>query len=170
MNQTLSLGVGKEVFEPVHQKIRQRRFQEALTMLYDQKANRLKPAFRNFPNHAWYVVGDIKYKIRDFNKAIEAFKKAIRQLPSDGDAYLALANSYSELKQVNLSIKALKKCIAFGASDGRHRYNLGNCYFDIGDFEEASRYFKSVTRVQKNGIGALARRNLKICKEKMSQV
>jgi len=126
--------------DPFHRIYRLKRFgryAQALDELVDNETRALRPPFDIDPNHAWYVVADIFYKLGDYERAAAGFLRALSYRDDDVQALKALANSYSELQEPKRAEHALRKAISLRPNDSELAYNLGNALFDQQQFDDA---------------------------------
>ncbi|WP_161627297.1 tetratricopeptide repeat protein [Arenimonas composti] len=125
-----------DIFAPVHRALRRGRVASALRLLLDD-AGRLQRRFEVDRNHAWYLVGDGRYRRREFHEAIRAFRRALASDPADDDAMMALANCHSELGNPRWSRHYLTQALRLAPGNPALLYNLGNAWFDSGEFATA---------------------------------
>lgn len=74
----------------------------------------------------WFYFGNINYKIKEFNKAIECYKNAINKNDNMAEAYNNLACCYGMLKKNNLAYGCFKKAIEMRKNYIDPVYNLEN--------------------------------------------
>ena len=130
----------------MHALVSQRRFAEAERLMTGTDGKQIKPRFRADLNHAWYVLGDIRYKRGRFQSAATAFRRALDIWPDDPAAMMAIANCYSELKRPRWSAYYLEKVVRQEGAKPGILYNLGNAYFDLGDYAKAIETFRAASR------------------------
>ena len=150
-------------FEKIHSLLRKDAYREALDLLYNSKTEQIKKPFSDDLNHAWYIVGDIFFKIHQLNQAIDAFEKSYRCRNEDVEALWALANCYSDLNRPKDAEKWYKKALCLDANNQKLLYNTGNSLFDQEKFEEAQYYYEKIDR-DSNELYRMARKNLSACK------
>ncbi len=131
-------------FDAVYKLKRAGKNKVALSLLVDQKTGRIKKPYNDDLNHAWYTVGDIYYKGKEYYKAINAFKKAFMNWSDDVESLWAIANCYSEIGKSWLTKYYLEKAIQLSGEKDGLRYNLGNALFDMGKYREAIKQYKKV--------------------------
>jgi tetratricopeptide (TPR) repeat protein len=61
-------------------------------------------------------------KVGDYQRAIEAGKRAVKLYPKNAKAYLCLGEAYSSTGQVDLAIDSLKKAKAYAPKDDELLY------------------------------------------------
>lgn len=130
-------------FEVVYEQIRAGHYQQALDLIYDAKKNQIYSCYQQDENHAWYVIGDIFYKMTHHEQAIFAFKNAIQAWHEDVDAYLAWSNILNEQGAYQQAINVLTQALNF-SNDARLFYQFANNLFDQQKFAEALIYYKKV--------------------------
>ena len=81
--------------------------------------------------------------MEDYDAAIECYNKAIELNFNDADAYFDLGDAYLEGNQdYDNAIKYYKKAIELNPNYADAYNNLGNVYIELGNEEEAIKYFK----------------------------
>jgi tetratricopeptide (TPR) repeat protein len=153
------------MFEEVHDLIHEQELSTALGKLISRKSGRLRDPFSAYPNHAWYLVGDVYLKLKNFSLAANAFKKSIYHRSEDSDAVLALGFCYSENNQPRKAKNVLAKGNSLFPRDVRIKYNLANAYFDLNDFEAASKLYTTLQKCKDSFIARAAKKNLQITKK-----
>ncbi|WP_428623519.1 tetratricopeptide repeat protein [Sedimenticola sp.] len=152
----------KDEFSEVHEKIGNREYDMALNLLCHNKTGKIRKPFDRDPNHAWYLVGDIFFKMGDYERAIEAFLEAFRCRDDDVEALWAIANCYSELHKPKNAEEYLRIAIKLDPSKQQLIYNLGNALFDQGQYEEALSWYEKVICVD-DELYTLAKNNISAC-------
>ncbi|MDI9561669.1 MAG: tetratricopeptide repeat protein, partial [Pseudomonadota bacterium] len=94
-------------------------------------------------------------KAGDYQRAIEAGKKAVKLYPKDYDAHYCLSNGYLLIGQLELALSYMKKAekFAFSKKDLMVTYNrFGVIYERIGDLDNAIMYnSKSMSMARESG-------------------
>ena len=152
-------------FNEIHDLLATQEYDRALRLLYDQSSNRVKKEYRSDENHAWYIVGDIFFKLGKFDLAVNAFTKALSARPEDVDASMALANCYSELELFSKAEDALLHALKVRPNDSALRYNIANAYFDQGKLEQASTLYSGLDESCGEDVFVLAQKNLRLIKD-----
>jgi tetratricopeptide (TPR) repeat protein len=92
--------------------------------------------------------GNNNYHKSEFEKAIEAYKKAIEINPDSDMAYSNMGSAYAGLKKFEEAIEACKKAIEIDPdSDGAH-HNIGLAYYNLGKFERAIEAYKKAIEIK----------------------
>jgi tetratricopeptide (TPR) repeat protein len=86
----------------------------------------------------------------NYEKAVEAFKRAVNKYPKRDDTYFYLGYSYSALGQSKPAIEAFQKVLDLDAKHFTALFNLGNAYADEGQYEKAIESYHRVTTLQAN--------------------
>ncbi|MGC9001175.1 tetratricopeptide repeat protein, partial [Caldisericum sp.] len=79
----------------------------------------------------------------DYQRAIEAGKRAVKLYPRSVDAYFCLGIAYTKTGQIDLAIESLKKAEAYAIRDDdlMYIYNwLGYNYYAKGDLDNSLFY------------------------------
>jgi tetratricopeptide (TPR) repeat protein len=155
-----------EEFGKVYRQIRSGRLASAERLLLGNEGARIRPPFNSDLNHAWYVVGDIRYRRGRMPGAVAAFRRALRHWPDDRDAMMAIANCYSELGRPRWSAYYLEKALRRRGHKPELFYNLGNAYFDLDDFPKAIECYRSASKGAVGELKAMCLRNLSIARER----
>jgi tetratricopeptide (TPR) repeat protein len=94
---------------------------------------------------AWYNLGNAYSKSENFEKAIWAYDYCLLINEDFSPAYFNLGNAYLSEEKYLLSIQNFEKCIEFDGEDGLTLCYLGECYEQLGNLDEAKRfYYKSL--------------------------
>ncbi|CAC9634131.1 hypothetical protein [uncultured Gammaproteobacteria bacterium] len=98
--------------------------------------------------------GNNNYHKSEFEKAIEAYKKAIKIDPDSDGAHHNIGLAYDNLGKFEKAIEAYKKAIKIDPdSDGAH-HNIGLAYDNLGKFEKAIEAYKKAIKINPNNDGA----------------
>ena len=84
-----------------------------------------------------WSVADSAITRKDYNKAIEAYDKAIELDPQDGSAYSYRGWAYTELTQYKRAITDLDKAIELNPQDDSAYTNRGWAYVELKQYERA---------------------------------
>lgn len=95
-----------------------------------------------------YKKGVDLYKQGRYEKAIEAFKQAIRLNPDDADVYHVLGLVYAGLGRWQEAMESYKQALRLNPDDAEAHNNLGMAYFNLGRHQEAIEAFRQVIRLQ----------------------
>ncbi len=136
----------KDNFLVIHDLVREELYKEALSLLYNERTNRIYEEYKYDENHAWYLIGDIYYKLERFQNAVNAFKKSIMNKADDISAMLALGNSYMELGLPDKAEYILRSALKLSSDNEELTYNLGNSLFDQRKYKEAINMYKKISR------------------------
>lgn len=147
-------------FDKLHKLQRAGKSEAVLSLLFDKSTGRIKKPYNTDLNHAWYIVGDLLYKKKQYKKAIHAFKKALVSWSSDIEALWAIANCYSNLGKPGWARFYLSKAMQIDKKQDALKYNLANALFDMGKYDEALKHYKGVGKKDKQ-LFKLARSNIK---------
>jgi len=151
--------------ESVYEKARSGYFREAIGMMLDRRRKALRREFKYSANHSWYVVGDLYWKTKNYQSAIQAFRKSLRAQPFDFAAMWAVGNCYSELSKHKLAERYFRKALEIKPRHAAIRFNLANTLYDQCQFEEAAKLYRQVAR-GKSDVAHMARRNLRLIRER----
>ena len=90
-------------------------------------------------NLAWtyYNRGNAYCELKQYEKGVEDYNKAIEINPNCVEAYNNRGNAYCELKQYEKAIKDYTRTIALNPEDAVVYYNRGNAYHELNQHEKA---------------------------------
>lgn len=111
--------------------------------------------------------GEQAVKAKDYNKAVEAYKEAVRASPKDVDALLGLGDAYQRGGQFEEAEAALKKCLEYDPDNAVACHALGLTYFRANRLNDSMKAFEeSLARDSKQ---ALAHHYLGIIASRLKQ-
>ncbi len=87
-------------------------------------------------------------------KAIEAYKQAIRLNPDFAEVHLKLGNAYRKLKRYKKAVESYKNAIRLNPDDANAHHGLGLSFSDQGRFREAEAAFKQTIRLNPDHVNA----------------
>ena len=96
----------------------------------------------------WNLLGTTAAQIGKFDKAIEAFKKAISIKPDYALAYYNMGNVLKEQGKLEEAIEAYKKAISIDPDNAEAYYNMGNALKEQGKLEEAEEAYTKVLSIK----------------------
>ena len=95
-----------------------------------------------------YQLGAIYQEMFIFDLAIQEYKIYSKTYKNDPIVYRLIGDSYVHLNNYQDAIINYRKASElYNYTDISSLYNLGNCYFELEDFKNAAKYFKSVLRI-----------------------
>lgn len=100
---------------------------------------------RNFSNDdgIFYNLGIVYEKLKNFEKAKEAYLKSLEISPHSMDSIYNLGLVYTELKEYDKAIKCFKKILKEDEEDSNSYFNLGLIYFKTKDYIKAMENFQT---------------------------
>lgn len=155
-------------FEKVYALVKQGLYGSALDLLYNNQTQKLNPQYKFDTNHAWYNVGDVFYRQGEYQRAIGAFKKALRTRVDDVDALWAVGNCYADMNRPKLAERYFRKAIVFAPDKWVLIYNLGNSLFDQGKYQDAMGLYMKIPPSETDLFSA-AKKNIQLAQDKMNQ-
>ena len=159
----------RDVFEEIHALLKQGHLKKALCNLYNSRNDTIKPPYNYDLNHAWYVVGDIYFRNKDFKRAVPAFKHSLDSWQEDGDAYLAIGNCYDELCEFAAAEDHFRKALEINPKCDKSMYNLGNMLFDQEKYKESIECYEKVVN-RDTAVGKMSYKNLKLAKSRLKNL
>lgn len=123
---------------------------------FDIAEELIKKAIKINPSaYFWGNLGRVYLDSKDFNKAINANKKAIECEPNDFDAWFNLALALKKNSQIDESIEAYKKALTIKPDSYDANYNLGNIfYFTNNDPATAAIHYKKAQELSPDDMNA----------------
>ena len=91
----------------------------------------------------YYNLGIVFEKLKQYPKAVVAYKKAMELSPEETDACYNLGLVYIELKEYDEGIECFKKVLEKDTQDSNSYFSLGICYFKKGDLIDAMINFQN---------------------------
>jgi tetratricopeptide (TPR) repeat protein len=95
----------------------------------------------------YYNLGIVYEKMKKFDKAKEAYLKAIELEPKSLDAIYNLGLVYVELKEYMLAIESFKYILSIEKNDSNSYFNLGLVYFKKGKYLQAIENFQKTVDI-----------------------
>ncbi|MBI5560871.1 MAG: tetratricopeptide repeat protein [Deltaproteobacteria bacterium] len=99
------------------------------------------------PEIARYNLGSAYYHKRDYEKAVDALKKAVSIDPQYAMAYNILGLSYDKLNMLDEAVEAYRKAVSIEPFLGDAYYNLGLALMRKKDRPEAKKAFGKVVEL-----------------------
>lgn len=93
------------------------------------------------------IMGSAHYRLRNFSKSLEYFKKALNLNPNYDDAYFNIANSYGELGDYLNSEENYKRAIECNSSFYEAYNNLGVLQRNAGEIDKSIKSFSSAVNI-----------------------
>ena len=97
----------------------------------------------------WFTLGYYYYEAGLYDKAIEAYTKAIYINPNDANAYSMRGSAYNEKGQYDRAIEDFNKAIEINPNDAFAYDMRGFAYFYKGDRGRATEDFNKATAIEK---------------------
>ncbi|HLR11388.1 MAG TPA: tetratricopeptide repeat protein [Sporosarcina sp.] len=83
---------------------------------------------------------------KEYEKAIEAFMKAIEERPKESVGYINIGNVFASVGEVEQAEKFFQKAITLDEEAGTALYGLANLYYNEARYEEASKLYEQAIR------------------------
>ena len=121
--------------------------------LSESKAEKLSPELQEGAKKlgAWLTGGEFM-RDKDYEKAAEVFKQAIRLWPDEANWHYYLGMCYGELGRYQEAEVAYKQAIRLDPNDYNSIFSLGFIYMRMGRHEEAVTAFKQAIPACKQAI------------------
>ena len=94
--------------------------------------------------------GNNNYHKSEFEKAIEAYKKAIKIDPDSDGAHHNIGLAYDNLGKFEKAIEAYKKAIKINPNNDGAYFGMGLAYYNLDKFEEAIEAYKKAIEISPN--------------------
>lgn len=92
-------------------------------------------------------VGEAYDKLREYDKAIQEFQKALSLNPNYVYALNNLGNIYGKMENYEKSAEYFRKALALKADYAPANYNLARALYSMGKKEEALKYYREAVRI-----------------------
>jgi len=148
-------------FAKVRELLKNRKNNELLHALIDEKNGRLRKKFQKNKNHAWYYAGCAYFEMEDLESAKKAFIKAYKYNSTDMQSLIACGICLSEMKKPKYAERIFRKALMQNPEKEEKAtiiYNLGNSLFDQGLYKDAIETYTHVIK-RRDKIGVAARKN-----------
>ena len=94
------------------------------------------------------------YELKQYEKAIEDYNKAIELNPNDAEVYTNRGNPYYKLKRYEKAIEDYSKAIKLNPNDAVAYYNRGNAYDELKRYEKAIEDYSKAIELNPNYVDA----------------
>lgn len=152
------------LFDSIHAKLQGGRLAEALRQLLDGRGVHLRSPYNENRNHAWYLVGDIYFRRREYRLAARAFRLAWRCRSEDWQALMALGNCFDLLGEPRNAERYFRRALLIRPRCRKLQFNLGNSLMDQRRYDEAAKLFSRISADRRSGLMRRAGRNLRLCR------
>ena len=92
-------------------------------------------------------IGNCYVGLKDEQKAVEAYEKALKKFPDDRELILSIGNAYMNLDEQDRAIGYFKRIPFEEIYNVDTLYNIGIYYYNRGDYENAVTYLKRSTAI-----------------------
>ncbi len=93
-----------------------------------------------------FLIGMSYYKLKDFRKAIEYFRKSIQRDSSHYDSWNNLGNAYLQLDKLKKAEDAYREALRIREGE-EVLFSLGHIYYIQDRYKEAKEYFKKLEKI-----------------------
>jgi len=107
-----------------------------------------------------------KYKLGDFNGALESFQRVEKEISNDPRLEFNKGTGYYKLKDYNSALEQFEKVVEKADTDLKAKafYNLGNTYYKMGEKKKAIQEYLNALKLNPNL--EQAKRNLELIRQK----
>lgn len=112
-------------------------------ILKDMENNVLKSPNAN----AYHIIAIIHTKLSNYNKAIDAYEKAIKCSITDPLVYNNLASLYYQTNNIKKAVYYYEKALMMNPNEAIYYYDLGNCYKKIKNYKKAIYNYKKALEI-----------------------
>jgi arylsulfatase A-like enzyme/Tfp pilus assembly protein PilF len=111
---------------------------------------------------AWFNLGNVHYRYRKYEEAIEYFKKALELKPDYDLPVINMANAYRRLGRDDAALAGYEHYLTIDPKNANVRYQVGEIYMDRGDVARAEQNFRQALEIDPreasamNAIGVIA--------------
>jgi protein O-GlcNAc transferase len=102
-------------------------------------------------NHMFlHFLGEIRYKLGDYNGALENIRKSLEINPDNADAYNNLGVVLQEMGQLDEAITCYQKLLQLNPKYSDAYANLGTVFRSKGKIDDAEMYFRLALQLEQN--------------------
>ena len=109
---------------------------------------------QNADSAVFYNTGILYEKLKDTDKALKAYEKAVEISPENIDAYYNLGLVYTQKNQFKEALKCFLHVLNNDDEDGNTWFNAGLCYFKMNDLAQSKEYFEKALEINEEDIYA----------------
>ena len=110
--------------------------------------------FFNDDSGIYYNLGIVYEKLKEFDKAVDAYKKAIELSPDEVDSYYNLGLVYIAKKMYEEAVDCFETVLEHDSDDSNSYFSIGLCYFKEGKLDGAKYYFERTVELNDEDIYA----------------
>jgi tetratricopeptide (TPR) repeat protein len=136
------------IFENYYQFVRKEKYDLALNELVN-KQWRIRKKYMFAPNHVWYCVGSVFFRMGDYEKSIKFYLKALREQHDDMQSLFALGNSYSEMKLHFEAASCFFLIMKIDPKNVDAKFNYSGSIMDMGFYEKALYVLRTILKKDK---------------------
>lgn len=120
------------------------------------------PSGQNIHNN----LGDVYGRQKNYEKAVEEFKKAVEINPNYADAYHNLGNTYIEMGKIEEALESYQKAVSINPNLWQSYQNIAAIYFERGNYQKSYEMIKKAAETNPNDPNIQG--NLKIIESKLN--
>lgn len=94
------------------------------------------------------ILGNAYFNLKQYDRAIQAYREALRIEPEDADAWKHLGGAYLNLEQYDQAIQALGVSLRIQPVNAGAWHYLGTCYFSLKQYDLAVQAFIERVRIE----------------------
>jgi len=137
---------------------------------YDEAANTFRMAAEDtgndIPHLAYYYLGRVWFEAKDYDKAEEAYQKALRAKPDFEDGVIALSKLYEAQQNRTKSIKLLEKFQDRQGPSDRMADVLGRYYLEDEEYMKAYKQFEVIEAADQSNLNIKVKMALVLIEQK----
>ena len=92
-------------------------------------------------------MGNAYGKKQEYDKAIEAYQKAVGINPKRDEAYYNMGNAYRKKQESDNAIEAYQKAVKFNPKRDEAYYSMGNAYSDKKEYDKAIEAYQKAVAI-----------------------
>jgi len=97
--------------------------------------------------NSFVLKGAVLDALKEYNQAIEAYKKAIEINPKKNEFYYNIGIAYGNKGEYDQAIEAYKKAIEINPKMDEAYNNMGNAYYNKGEYDQAIEAYKKAIEI-----------------------
>lgn len=123
---------------------------------FEESVSTLKNILSDDPEviDAYFALGNVYFKWKKFDPALESFKKAFEKRPNDPFTVINIANTHINMGELNEAETFILSVLPSLPPDSQINFILGNIYKLKDKYDEAEKYYRECLRLNPTSVSA----------------